>query len=295
MAQSLSITPVDATFGATVTGVDLSDLDPATLATIYEAWLEYALLIFPGQHLDDDQQIAFARRLGTLEFEMARLSNLDEEGRLREPDDAAVRYLDANVFWHADSTFFPVQAKGAIFTGRIVPSRGGETEWTDLRAAYDALDKSTRARVEQLSAYHSILYSQSRAGYVPDPDKEVMGDASLHIKQWPLRPLVKVHSETGRKALNIGRHAFGIPGLTPKESERLLDDLTAFSSQPPRVWSHSWTAGDCVLWDNRCLMHRVRPWDRREPRDMRHTRLAGHPLADFAPTSEVDLRPYLSM
>jgi alpha-ketoglutarate-dependent taurine dioxygenase len=291
--SSLKITPVDATLGAVVTGVKLADIDANDLAALYEAWLEYAVLIFPDQHLDDAEQIAFARRLGTLEFKLTRLSNLDDDGRVHQPDDAAVRALDGNRFWHCDSTFYPVQAKGAVFTARVVPSAGGETQWADMRAAYDALDEDMRARVQGLSAYHSLLYSQSRCGYVSDPDAPAMGDATMFLKELPLRPLVKVHPETGRKALNIGRHAFGIPGLDPEESQRLLDELVEFACQPPRVCTHTWAAGDCVLWDNRCVTHRVQPWDMSEARDMRHTRLAGHPLADFAPTSEVDVGAYV--
>jgi alpha-ketoglutarate-dependent taurine dioxygenase len=163
-----------------------------------------------------------------------------------------------------------------------VPDEGGETEWADLRAAYDALEDAMRARVETLSAYHSLKYSQIRNGYAPGREDSQMA-ALMAIRQPPLRPLVKIHPETGRKSLNIGRHACSIPGMHPEDSERFLDELIAFACQLPRVWTHAWTEGDCVLWDNRCLAHRVLPWDITKPRDMRHTRLAGHPIAEFAP------------
>jgi alpha-ketoglutarate-dependent taurine dioxygenase len=266
------VTPVDATFGAVVTGLKLTELDEEAMAALYAAWLDHALLIFPGQHLDDDQQLAFARRLGELEIELLRIGNLDEAGQVRPPDDDVMRTFAGNVAWHCDSTFKEVQAKGAVFTARIVPPEGGETGWADMRAAFDALPKAEQARLEGLTCHHSLGYSQGRIGKLPSK-RGVFG--SIYLDESPLRPLVKVHPETGRRSLNIGRHACGVPGMTPEASERFLDDLLAFACQPPRTWHHRWTPGDAVIWDNRCLVHRVLPWDVTQPRDMRHTRLAG--------------------
>src|SRR5215470_12722467 len=157
MARTLSIKPVDATFGAVVTGIRVSELDEPTWQALHEAWLEYALLIFPGQHLKRNEQIAFARRFGPLEFEMAALSNVKADGtlRLEKDNDDMMKILKGNMRWHADSTYIPVQAKGAVFSAEIVPTVGGRTGWADMRAAYDALDPDMRAKVGRLAAHHS--------------------------------------------------------------------------------------------------------------------------------------------
>ena len=147
-----------------------------------------------------------------------------------------------NEGWHTDSSYMRLSAKASVLSAHVVPSHGGETEWADMRAAYDALDDAMRARIAGLSAYHSLRYSQARIGHVA----AVGSSYGFHDEQPPLRPLVKVHPETGRAALYIGRHAYGIPGLDPDESEALLDDLVAFACQAPRVYTHSWTPGDVV-------------------------------------------------
>lgn len=280
----LEVRPLDdTTFGAVVTGVKLARLDDAAFAQLYDAWLEHALLLFPGQHLTRAEQVAFARRFGELEFELAPISNLRKDGTVRADDgrDDVVKVLQGNMGWHCDSTYMPVQAKGAVFTAHVVPSSGGETGWADMRAAYDALDAATRARIAGLCAYHSLYYSQSKLGHTPERGSEY-GGYGFHGQDPPLRPLVKVHPETGRRSLLIGRHAYGIPGLDPEASERLLQDLVDFACRPPRIHHHAWSPGDAVVWDNRCLLHQARPWDMREPRVMYHSRIAGDPTAEFA-------------
>src|ERR671931_686487 len=141
MARTLSIEPLDATFGAVVTGIRLSELDEPTFRELYATWLEYALLIFPDQHLKRDQQIAFARRFGPLEFEMAAISNVKADGtlRLEKDNDDMMKVLKGNMGWHCDSTYMPIQAKGAVFRADVVPTIGGQTGFADMRAAYDAL------------------------------------------------------------------------------------------------------------------------------------------------------------
>jgi alpha-ketoglutarate-dependent taurine dioxygenase len=281
--RSFHVTPHDATFGATITDIRLATIDDATFAELYRTWLEYALLIFPGQHLTKDEQVTFAKRFGDLEFDLAPLSNVRADGTVRtdEANDEVVKVLKGNMGWHCDSTYMPVQAKGAVFTAHVVPRSGGETGWADMCAAYDALEARTRERIQSLSAYHSVKYSQARAGLASDGGRDYGGYGSK-VPEPPLRPLVKVHPETGRKALMVGRHAFGIPGLPADESERLLDELATFACQPPRVYHHRWSPGDAVVWDNRCLMHRACPWDMREPRVMYHARIAGDPATEFA-------------
>src|ERR1700722_13793027 len=268
MAHHFDIEPLDASFGATVTGLSLAGLDDDAWAALHAAWLDYALLIFPGQHLTREQQIAFARRFGPLEFDLAPISNVRSDGSLRneaDNDDDVIKVLKGNMGWHADSTYMPVQAKGAVFSARVAPAPGGKTGWADMRAAYDALDDVTRARVEGLNAHHSLYYSQSKLGHDPKarPASEYSG-YGFHDGPVPLRPLVKTHPQTGRRSLLIGRHAHAIPGWDAAASEHFLDGLVDFACQPPRTYHHRWTPGDVVVWDNRCLLHRAMPWDMRQ-------------------------------
>jgi alpha-ketoglutarate-dependent taurine dioxygenase len=165
-----------------------------------------------------------------------------------------------------------------LHSAEIVTEEGGETEWADMRTAYEALDDATRERIADLAARHSLKYSQAKAGYQNHAGESF--SYGLAEDEAPLRPLVKVHPVTGRKSLFIGRHAFGIPGLEEDESERLLADLLDFACRPPRVLQHRWAPGDLAIWDNRCVLHRARPYDSRVPRVMHHTRIAGDPATE---------------
>jgi len=283
--MALDVEPLDATFGAIVRGIELRALDDDTWPALHAAWLDHALLIFPGQFLRADEQDAFASRFGDLEFKAAPLSNIGRDGRVRsDPDHDVIKSMRGNEGWHHDSTYMPVQAKGAVFTAEIVPSEGAATGWADMRAAYDALDDETRSLVQGLSAYHSLFYSQGRAGYLPSTRNDQGGYDmyGYHDGEPSLRPLVKVHPDTGRPNLVIGRHAYGIPGMQPDESERLLDRLCDDACQPPRVHHHRWTVGDAVVWDNRRLMHQATPFDLTQPRRMWHTRIAGERETELA-------------
>jgi alpha-ketoglutarate-dependent taurine dioxygenase len=283
MERAFDIEPLEATFGAVVTGLKLATLDDAAWADLHTAWLKYALLIFPGQHLNREEQITFAKRFGKLEFEMAPLSNVKADGAIITDADNSdmMKVLKGNMGWHCDSTYMPVQAKGAVFRADVVPGSGGQTGWADMRAAYDALDYARQSKVESLAAYHSLYYSQSKLGHQPKPGSDYSG-YGFHNGPVPLRPLVKVHPETGRKSLVIGRHAHNIPGMAKGESEQFLQELVDFACQPPRVYYHDWKPGDAVVWDNRCLLHRATPWDMNEPRVMWHSRIAGDPVHEAA-------------
>ena len=175
-----------------------------------------------------------------------------------------------------------MQAKGAVFSADVVPSTGGQTGWADMRAAYDALDDDLRSKVERLAAHHSLHYSQSKVGHRPRQSSEDYGRLGFDDGPEPRRPLVKVHPETGRKSLLIGRHAHNISNMNEDESEQFLEKLVEFACQPPRIYHHDWSAGETVIWDNRCLLHRATPWDMTEPRVMWHTRIAGDPLSEAA-------------
>ncbi len=274
--------PLEASFGAVVHDVELAGADEATVAELVELWHEHALLVFPGQHLTRHEQDQFARRFGDLEFTATALTNIRRDGSLRAPDHELSKSLRANERWHHDSTYMPVQAKGAVFTAEIVPTEGGETGFADMRAAYEALDDATRERIAGLAAFHSRRYSMDRADlHVDRDDAERYGlygyDADLEP---PLRPLVKVHPATDRPNLLIGQHAHAIPGLSPEESEALLDRLEDHACRVPRTYHHEWTVGDALLWDNRRLMHRATPHDPEQPRRMWHTRIAGDPVTE---------------
>ena len=283
MAPAFHVQPLDATFGAIVTDLKLATLDDPTWRDLHATWLQYALLIFPDQFLKRDEQIAFAKRFGTLEFEMAAISNVKTDGTLIDDNSDLMKVLKGNMGWHCDSTYMPVQAKGAVFSAEVVTKSGGQTGWADMRAAYDALDSDLRTKVENLTAYHSLYYSQAKLGHFPKKGSAYSG-YGFHDGPVPLRPLVKVHPETGRKSLVIGRHAHNIPGMDTNDSERFLQELVDFACRPPRVYHHDWKAGDAVIWDNRCLLHQATPWDMREPRIMWHSRIAGDPLTEAAMT-----------
>ncbi len=283
--KAFNLEPLDATFGAVVTGLKVADIDDQVASELYNAWLEYALLIFPDQHLSGEEQITFAKRFGEMEFDLAALSNVHKDGSILPDDgtDDMVKILVGNMGWHMDSTYMPVQAKGAVFTAHVVPAAGGETGWADTRDAYDKLSEGIKEKIAGLSAYHSLYYSQGKLDHQPGANNSTYSGYGFHDQEPPLRPLVKIHPETQRKSLVIGRHAYGIPGLEAAESELLLQKLEDFTCQSPRTYHHQWQPGDAVLWDNRCLLHQACPWDMAEPRVMYHSRIAGDKSSEFAP------------
>jgi alpha-ketoglutarate-dependent taurine dioxygenase len=280
--MTMQVEKLDATFGARVTGVALGSISDTGFDQIYDLWLEHALLVFPAQHLTKDEQKAFANRFGELEFELSPIGNIKKDGSLRANDesDSVVQILKGNEGWHYDSTYVEVQALATVFTAHHVPSKGGQTGWADMRAGYTALDADLKTKIEGLSAYHSLYHSQRKIGH----DPKTGSGYGFDDQQPPLRPLVKIHPETGVPALLIGRHAYDITGLAEKESEKLLRELTDFACQAPRLYIHSWTVGDAILWDNRCLMHRAYPWDFSEAREMWLARIAGNPETESGST-----------
>ena len=283
----ITVTPTDATLGAVVTDVDLAEFDDATWEEIHAAFLKHGVLIFPGQNLDEEAQGAFALRFGNIEKlnpkqakPTVQFSNQKPDGTTAQPSDPGYPLMRGNEGWHTDSTYMPLAAKAAMLMALVVPPEGGETEFADMRAAYDALSPEMQERLEGLSAHHSLYHSQSKAGYTHKTD-HLYG---FHDKGAPLRPVIKTHPETGRKSIYTGRHAYGIVGMAPEESEALLDALMEDACQPPRTYRHSWQVGDLVVWDNRCLMHRARPYDTNHPRVLRASRIAGEPETELAPT-----------
>ena len=282
-----TVTPTDATLGATVTDIDLAAMDVAAWRIVETAFHAHAVLIFPGQTLSEAAQIDFARRFGDIErlrpdprALAVSISNQNPDGTVTTPQEFRFKTQRGNEGWHTDSSYMPLAAKASVLCAQVVPPSGGETEWADMRAAHDALDDATRERIGDLSAYHSLYQSQAKIGY------EIKAGAGYgyHTKGAPLRPLVKTHPVTGRKSLFIGRHAYRIPGLDDEEARSLLDDLITFACRAPRTLSHRWRVGDVVIWDNRCVLHRARPYDFSQPRTMRHVRVAGDPASELAAT-----------
>ena len=281
-----TVMPIEGlSLGAVVTNIDLANLDEPTWRIVEDAFIKHAALVFPGQHLNDADQVAFGKRFGDIEIlregkEGVQISNKNPDGSIMKSDEQRFKSLRGNEGWHLDSSYMPMAAKAGLLSALVVPPEGGETELADMRAGYEALDAVTQARIEDLSAYHSLYASQAKMGY-----KFETGSAyGYHDKGAPLRPLVKVHPVTGRKCLCIGRHAYRIPGMGDQDAQSLLDDLLDRAARAPRVYTHHWTVGDLLIWDNRCVLHRARPYDFNETRILQATRIAGDPTSELAST-----------
>lgn len=282
----VTVTPLETTLGARITDIKIAAMTDTDWKTVEQAFHDHGALVFPDQHVTDDEQIAFAERFGDIELlrdgsqKAVPISNRKPDGTAMSADETRFKTLRGNEGWHTDSSYMPLAAKASILSAQVVPSAGGETELADMRAAYDALDETTRERIADLSAYHSLYASQAKAGYVFKTGEGY----GYHTKGAPLRPLVKTHPVTGRKSLFIGRHAYRIPGMADDESQPLLDELLEAACQAPRVYSHKWRAGDVMMWDNRCILHRAAPYDYNEIRIMRHVRVAGEAESELVVT-----------
>lgn len=291
-ASRLGITPIHPYFAARVEGVDLREPpDEPTFRAIFEGFQEHSVLVFHDQRLTDEQQMAFSRRFGPLETtitaigrenrlhpKLADLSNLDPEhdGRLLGWADRRMVYQSGNQLWHSDSSFKPVPAMASLLSAREVPPVGGETEFASMRHAYATLPEATRQRLADAVVVHSILYSRSTiAQGLFDPEREQ--------ELPPVRQaLVRANPVNRRKSIYVGSHAWYVEGMPYPDSRRLLDELLAHATRPECVYQHRWRQGDLVMWDNRCGLHRGRPWDAaRFRRVMRRTTVAGE-----GPTAE---------
>ena len=291
--MSMSIRQIGPGFVGEVSGLDLSrGLDADQASAVHEAMNRYGVLVFHDQVLTDEQQLAFSRALGPLEQStggnitrpedrrisnnMADVSNLDREGRVLERDSRQRLFNLGNRLWHSDSSFRPVPAKYSILSARSVPPRGGDTEFADQDAAYAALDEETRAEIDGLICEHSLMYSRGALGFTEYSEEERRMFAPVRQR------LVRVHPGTGRKVLYLSSHAGGIIGWPVPEARLLLRDLTAHATEARFRHAHRWRVNDVVIWDNRRVLHRVRPFkDTDVPRDMRRTTVAGD-----APTVE---------
>ena len=286
---SISIRPLRNAFAGEVSGLDITrPLDREAAAAIDAGMDAYAVLVFRDQDLTDEQQIAFTLNFGELESYktgghirkqeehrlgagIADFSNLDRHGKIMSAEDRVWFFKLGDRLWHSDSSFRPAPAKYSALSGRVIPSWGANTEFADMRAAYDALDERTKAEVKDLVCEHSLIYSREAIGFVDLTPEEIEAFAPVR------HPLVRRHPSTGRPSLFLSSHAGAIVGWTIPEARMFLRDLTEHATQREFVYSHAWKPGDLVMWDNRATMHRARRFDRLEVRDVRRTTLAGDP------------------
>ena len=279
------ITPIpEKNFGAMVTGLNLSELTVEAFDIVHAAFLEYGFLLFPDQHLSQQENIAVGQLFGDLEFGALPLANQEKledgsYGKVISLDTQRMRTNLGNEAWHTDSTYWPISSKCAMLSAVAVPAEGGNTELADMRAGYAALGDEIKEKIKDLAAYHSTQFSQ--ANDVGDFAPQKAG--TIYHGEAYLRPIVKVHPETGVKSLFVGRHAFGIPGLSRADSRSLLKGLVEFVvADPSRVYSHKWEIGDTLIWDNRALLHRAMPYDYAQPRVLIGTRVAGDPESELS-------------
>lgn len=269
--------PLHPTFAAEAGWIDLRSVEErAALEEIRAGMDRYAVLVFREQRFADPDQIAFARRfdgelhaktgaavLGKNRFgdeALTDISNVDENGELLKSDDRRRMYGLGNRLWHTDASFQDPPGRYSMLSARVVPSVPADTEFADLRAAYDALDSETKARIDGLRAHHSIAYSRQTLGFEFSAEEQEQLNGAIH-------PLVRTNPRSGRRSLYLASHASRIVGWPVPEGRLLLRDLTEHATQPPFVYRHAWRPGDLVIWDNLATMHRARPFD-----DARHRR-----------------------
>jgi alpha-ketoglutarate-dependent 2,4-dichlorophenoxyacetate dioxygenase len=291
--MAIEVTPLHPTLGARICGVDLSrPVMPAAFAEIEAGFNRYGILVFPGQPVSDEQQLAFSRQFGPIEVnpnyagakmrlrpDVADISNLDAEGRVLAREDRRNLFNLGNQLWHTDSSFKHVPAKCSLLSARELPARGpmgdGETEFADMRAAWDALPEARQCELDGLVVEHSIFRSRSQIGFADFNDQ-------IFQQLPPVRQaLVRHHRYSGRTSLYLASHASHIVGWPIEEGRALIEELIAFATQPQFVYRHRWRVGDLVMWDNRCTMHRGRPYDDAQRRVLHRTT-----VADYANTLE---------
>ena len=274
----MNIEPVSENFGARIRDVRLADLDASEFQTIETAWHKYAVLVFPHQHLTNDEHFAFSRRFGRLEKGLpqakramrAHIGTTDQDGNVLPKEHMGRVFNIGNSVWHTDSSYKRVAAKASLLAAHMVPTEGGETEWADMRAGYDALSDDMKAYLSDKIAVHNYAFSHAWHYGL-----EIMSEEGL--KQLPPveHPIVQIHPDSGRHILFAGRHASHIVGEDFTSSRKLLRELTFEATQPPRIFGHRWEVGDLVIWDNRCVLHRARATPADQPRKMIRSTVAG--------------------
>jgi alpha-ketoglutarate-dependent 2,4-dichlorophenoxyacetate dioxygenase len=284
----ITLSPLTPGFACEVGDVDLArPLADATLAEVRRAFTEHAVLVFPSQDLTVEQHLAFARHFGPLErsvatvmpgetlrvrAEIADIANLTADGRVWDEHHRLRRFQLGNRLWHTDSSFKQPTGYASMLYARSVAPIGGHTEFADLRAAWDALDDATRARLEGLVAEHSLLHSRAKLGFTDWSAQERVAFAPL------ARPLVRTLADSGRRSLYLASHAGRVRGLAEDAAQALLAGLVEHATQRRFTYLHRWRVGDLVMWDNRCTMHRGTPFDdTRWPRDLQRATTSDAP------------------
>jgi alpha-ketoglutarate-dependent 2,4-dichlorophenoxyacetate dioxygenase len=290
--MTLRITPLHPFIGARAEGIDLRTTPtPAQAREIEAAMDKHAVLVFPGQDLNDDQQMAFGASLGPIEQSRATvdvhkhrlshqlmndISNLDENGEILAANDRRRMFNLGNRLWHTDSSFKATPSKYSMLHARSIPPEGGDTEFADMRAAWDALPKAMQETVRGLICEHSLLYSRALLGFSGFNEEERRQFAPVRQR------LVRRHAGSGRLSLFLSAHIGSIEGWPVPEAMALIRDLAEHATQREFVYRHRWSVHDLVVWDNRCTMHRGRAYDDKlYKRDMRRVT-----LSDSAPTLE---------
>jgi alpha-ketoglutarate-dependent 2,4-dichlorophenoxyacetate dioxygenase len=278
--MTITVTRLHPLFFAEVKGVDLRQpVTPDLFAEIDAAFNENAILLFRDQQITDEQQVAFSALFGPvftatkyhwkkaqprLRGEMSDISNIGPNGELLSADDERRMHARANQLWHTDNTFKHIPARCSLLSAREIPTAGGNTEFADMRAAYDALPEARKQEIDDLIVEHNIFYSREKMGYADYTD-------GARAELPPVRQVfVRTHPATGRKALYLASHASHVIGWPIEKGRRLIDDLLAFATQPRFVYSHRWREGDLIVWDNRCTMHRATPYDEMSVRRVLH-------------------------
>jgi alpha-ketoglutarate-dependent 2,4-dichlorophenoxyacetate dioxygenase len=280
--MTIEVTPLTRHIGGRMTGIDARrPLTPDEVRAVDAGMDRYAVLVLPGQDITDEQQIEFSRNFGPLQNganaterkaqlrldpAFADVSNIGKDGERLKRDDRRRMASLGNRLWHSDASFRVIPARYSLLSGRIVVTEGGNTEFADMRAAYDALDAGTKAEIDDLICEHSQIFSREQLGFTEYlPDERAMMAPVRHR-------LVRTLPSTGRKSLFLSAHIGGIVGWPMPEARAFIRDLAEHATQPQFVYSHRWTQHDLVIWDNRTTMHRVRRYDDLNTvRDLRRT------------------------
>ncbi|HEY4044423.1 MAG TPA: TauD/TfdA family dioxygenase [Rhodopila sp.] len=282
-ANRLTVRKLHPALGAEVRGVDMRQpLDAASFRELHDIWMEHLVLVFPGQRITDREHVAFTRYFGEPEIfhqqiirservqEIFRVSNVDEENNLMPPDHPVSQQLSLAQFWHTDSSYRQIPCVGALLHGVEVSRTGGETQFTNMYLVYEALPDGLKRRIEGRRAQHNFGHMHTQAALKPLSEEEKAAMPPV----W--QPMVRKHPVTGRKSLYISPiYNDVVEGLTPDEGRRLVAELTEIAADPRFVYRHRWETDDVLMWDNRCTMHQVTPFDPRERRVMHRTTIVG--------------------
>jgi len=285
MSETVSITveKLHPVLGARIHGVDMRrKMDPATFKAVHDAWMEHLVVVFPGQHITDDEHIAFTRHFGTPEIfhqtilksrtkpEIFRVSNVDDDNNLMPAAHKTVKQLNLSRMWHTDSSYRTLPCIGSLLHGIEISKTGGQTRFTNMYAVYDALPESLRKQVDGRRALHDF----GHLAVLQDIRPATAEEKAAMPPVW--QPMVRSHPVTGRRCLSISPiYNDEVEGMPQVEARKLIADLTEFAGQERFVYTHYWTTDDVLMWDNRCTMHQVTAHDPNERRVMHRTTIEG--------------------